>query len=148
MNELPQFPEMIAQYGVVSPAALRMANPQPAMESNRKISIDLAQLARNKQQVSAHIFNSSIDKRAVQIDNFWDINRLTSPISEAFVPIQNGCDKFCTFCAVLHHSRSFPVPRTNSFRRLNRLSIGVQSIDPLGQKRKFLWSRQERWRED
>jgi tRNA-2-methylthio-N6-dimethylallyladenosine synthase len=31
---------------------------------------------------------------------FWHIKPNYRSPFEAFIPIQNGCDKFCTFCAV------------------------------------------------
>jgi tRNA-2-methylthio-N6-dimethylallyladenosine synthase len=34
------------------------------------------------------------------ISEFWQITPHYNSPFEAFVPIQNGCDKFCTFCAV------------------------------------------------
>ncbi len=34
------------------------------------------------------------------IRDFWHITPHYNSAFEAFVPIQNGCDKFCTFCAV------------------------------------------------
>jgi tRNA-2-methylthio-N6-dimethylallyladenosine synthase len=34
------------------------------------------------------------------ISDFWNLKQKHSSPFEAFVPIQNGCDKFCTFCAV------------------------------------------------
>lgn len=34
------------------------------------------------------------------ISDFWKITPHYNSPFEAFVPIQNGCDKFCTFCAV------------------------------------------------
>src|SRR4030042_4637876 len=36
----------------------------------------------------------------VNLKNFWNIDPTYSSEFEAYVPIQNGCDKFCTFCAV------------------------------------------------
>lgn len=68
MSELNQLPELISQYGIVSPASLR------AMENNLRL-------------------NESINE-------FWHIPAHYNSPFEAFVPIQNGCDKFCTFCAV------------------------------------------------
>jgi tRNA-2-methylthio-N6-dimethylallyladenosine synthase len=32
--------------------------------------------------------------------DFWQVDPVYSSSFEAFVPIQNGCDKFCSFCAV------------------------------------------------
>ena len=34
------------------------------------------------------------------LSSFWNIDPKYQSGFEAFVPIQNGCDKFCTFCAV------------------------------------------------
>ena len=34
------------------------------------------------------------------IEEFWSIRPQYRSFFEAYVPIQNGCDKFCTFCAV------------------------------------------------
>ena len=36
----------------------------------------------------------------VRLGNFWKIDPTYNSEFEAYVPIQNGCDKFCTFCAV------------------------------------------------
>ena len=62
MNELPQLPEMIRQYGVVTP--MKEANP------------------------------------SINMEPFWDINPLRASSFEAYIPIQNGCNNFCTYCAV------------------------------------------------
>jgi tRNA-2-methylthio-N6-dimethylallyladenosine synthase len=39
-------------------------------------------------------------RRAENSTEFWRIGPRYSSTFEAYVPIQNGCDKFCTFCAV------------------------------------------------
>ena len=62
MNELPQLPEMIRQYGVVMP--MKEVNPSANMEP------------------------------------FWEITPLRASKFEAYIPIQNGCNNFCTYCAV------------------------------------------------
>ena len=62
MNELPQLPEMIRQYGVITP--MKEVNPSANMEP------------------------------------FWEINPLRASSFEAYIPIQNGCNNFCTYCAV------------------------------------------------
>ncbi len=64
MNELPQLPEMIRQYGIVTPAALKDVNPSANM------------------------------------DPFWEICPMRASSFEAYIPIQNGCNNFCTYCAV------------------------------------------------
>ena len=64
MNELPQLPEMIRQYGIVTPASLKEVNPSANMEP------------------------------------FWEICPMRASTFEAYIPIQNGCNNFCTYCAV------------------------------------------------
>ena len=64
MNELPNFPEMIRQYGIVTPAAMDKINPSANMEP------------------------------------FWEICPMRASNFEAYIPIQNGCNNFCTYCAV------------------------------------------------
>lgn len=62
MNELPNLPELIRQYGVVTPT--KEVNPSANMEP------------------------------------FWEINPMRASSFEAYIPIQNGCNNFCTYCAV------------------------------------------------
>ena len=62
MNELPKLPNMIRQYGVITP--MREVNPSANMEP------------------------------------FWEINPMRASAFEAYIPIQNGCNNFCTYCAV------------------------------------------------
>jgi len=81
MSELNQLPEMLRQYGVVTPAALR--SMEALLEMNRSIH------------------------------EFWHIEPHYNSSFEAFVPIQNGCDKFCTFCAV-PYTRGREVSRPSS----------------------------------
>ena len=39
-------------------------------------------------------------KPETRISSFWNVEPHYKSNFEAFIPIQNGCDKFCTFCAV------------------------------------------------
>lgn len=43
---------------------------------------------------------SGIDPHNKNIDEFWNVKPNYHSEFEAYIPIQNGCDKFCTFCAV------------------------------------------------
>lgn len=45
-------------------------------------------------------FASNDVMRQEEIERFWQLRPTYSSKSEAFIPIQNGCNKFCTFCAV------------------------------------------------
>jgi len=103
MSELALFPDMIREYGVVTPAGLKM--PQPLMPKNEHIA------------------------------EMWHIRPKYQSTYEAFVPIQNGCDKFCTFCAV-PYTRGREVSRP-SFEIIDEVrhlvSQGYKSITLLGQ---------------
>jgi tRNA-2-methylthio-N6-dimethylallyladenosine synthase len=72
INELPELPAMISQYGVVTPAGLDY-HPERVIPE---------------------------DSRHDTSKGFWRINPSYTSAFDAFVPIQNGCDKFCAYCAV------------------------------------------------
>ncbi|MDZ7740505.1 MAG: tRNA (N6-isopentenyl adenosine(37)-C2)-methylthiotransferase MiaB [Bacteroidota bacterium] len=69
------------------------------------------------------------------IRDFWNIKPNYTSDFEAFVPIQNGCDKFCTFCAV-PYTRGREVSRPSGEILLevkNLVEEGYKSITLLGQ---------------
>ena len=103
MSELGQFPDMIREYGIVSPAALKQMNP--VMPKNEHIA------------------------------QMWHIKPKYQSTYEAFVPIQNGCDKFCTFCAVPYtRGREVSRPSAEIIDEVRHLvSQGYKSITLLGQ---------------
>ncbi len=103
MSDFEKLPELIRQYGVVSPASLVG---------------DLSGITKNE-----------------NIDGFWRVNPKYSSKFEAFVPIQNGCNKFCTFCAV-PYTRGREVSRDSNeiLKEVKRLvSEDYKSITLLGQ---------------
>ncbi len=103
MSELEKLPEMIKQYGVVTPASLfNDLNNMPGNDS---------------------------------IDNFWKITPDYSSSYEAYVPIQNGCDKFCTYCAVPYtRGREVSRPSGEIISEVESLvGNGYKSITLLGQ---------------
>ena len=77
---------------------------------------------------------SGLERRDGRTD-FWRIEPAYSGDNEYFVPIQNGCDKFCTYCAV-PYTRGREVSRDSGevldeVRRL--LDAGAPRITLLGQ---------------
>jgi len=103
MSELEKLPEMIKQYGIVTPASLfHDLNNMPGNDS---------------------------------IDNFWKVTPNYSSNYEAYVPIQNGCDKFCTYCAVPYtRGREVSRPSAEIISEVeNLVSEGYKSITLLGQ---------------
>ncbi len=67
--------------------------------------------------------------------DFWQVAPTYTSSFEAFVPIQNGCDKFCSFCAV-PYTRGREVSRSSAdiLKEVERLIANdVKSITLLGQ---------------
>ena len=88
MNDLPDLPDMIRQYGIVIPTSQQsMANgQQPTVNIQRP----LVPLFNKKDKINP----------SANMDRFWVIEPDHISNFEAFIPIQNGCNKFCTYCAV------------------------------------------------
>lgn len=103
MAQLPQFPEMIRQYGIVTQMGLH----RPDQEQPEKNIIK----------------------------QFWKIAPKYDSTFEAFIPIQNGCDKFCTFCAVPYtRGREISRPSEAIIDEISQLVLnGYKSITLLGQ---------------
>ena len=87
MNDLPDLPDMIRQYGVVVPTS-QQTNETTSIQINKPIA--LAQQPKAKVQINP----------SANMDRFWVIEPDHISDFEAFIPIQNGCNKFCTYCAV------------------------------------------------
>lgn len=103
MSELEKLPDIIRQYGIVTPASLFN---------------DLTTMPKNE-----------------SINTFWKVTPHYSSGFEAFVPIQNGCDKFCTFCAVPYtRGREVSRPSGEILDEITSLvNQGYKSITLLGQ---------------
>jgi len=69
------------------------------------------------------------------IVDLWHIRPKYQSVYEAFVPIQNGCDKFCTFCAVPYtRGREVSRPSEDILAEIRHLVMqGYKSITLLGQ---------------
>jgi tRNA-2-methylthio-N6-dimethylallyladenosine synthase len=104
ITELPQLPDRIRQYGVVTP-------PAQALDVIPRESL----LDPSK--------------------GYWGIRPRYTSAFAAYVPIQNGCDKYCTFCAV-PYTRGAEVSRPSG-EILNEVAglveRGYKSITLLGQ---------------
>lgn len=141
MNELPQFPEMIQQYGIVTPASVRknsfehesLIAPFSIKNDNQPI-FDLSAIVRQKSKISAADIQLNLPE-SPDIKEFWDITPEYDSSFEAFVPIQNGCDKFCTFCAVPYtRGREISRPSEEILAEVKRLvENGYKTITLLGQ---------------
>jgi tRNA-2-methylthio-N6-dimethylallyladenosine synthase len=120
IDELSKVPEMIQQYGVATPVSLRPAGD------------DLGALSTGNNRAG---FEPLTPKKDKLLGGFWDITPSYSSSFEAYLPIQNGCDKFCTFCAVPYtRGREISRPSAEILAEVERLVIeGYKSITLLGQ---------------
>ena len=94
MNDLPDLPDMIRQYGVVIPQ-LSAVSSQPSAVSHQLSADSQLSIAKDQQSKAKVQINPSAN-----MDRFWVIEPDHISEFEAFIPIQNGCNKFCTYCAV------------------------------------------------
>ena len=78
---------------------------------------------------------TGIDPHNENIEEFWSVQPAYKSGFEAFIPIQNGCDKFCTFCAVPYtRGREVSRPSKDIITEVALLvSQGYKSITLLGQ---------------
>lgn len=78
---------------------------------------------------------AGIDPHNENIEEFWNVTPNYQSNFEAYIPIQNGCDKFCTFCAVPYtRGREVSRPSKDILAEMAMLvAQGYKSITLLGQ---------------
>lgn len=83
---------------------------------------------------SVHL-KTGIDPHNENIEEFWNVKPSYQSDFEAYIPIQNGCDKFCSFCAVpFTRGREVSRPSKDILAEVALLvSQGYKSITLLGQ---------------
>ncbi len=136
MSELTQLPAMLSQYGVATPFRMQMDEelilPNQVEIKNNKF--DFTQLTFDKKTTitGSPVLMKKSDER---IESFWDIKPTYNSDFEAFIPIQNGCNKFCTYCAVPYtRGREISRPSQEIITEVERLvNNGYKSITLLGQ---------------
>lgn len=140
INELPRLPQLIATCGVVTPAALQASNYDRSSAADRESpAVTERTPARTTADGRARMFTPAFagphgvteDIR----DGFWRVEPTRTSDFDAYVPIQNGCDKFCTFCAV-PYTRGREVSRSSDdilAEVEDLVARGYRSITLLGQ---------------
>lgn len=121
-NDLTELPDIISQYGVVTPIK-KSINEYPDEST--------AEIEEGYPEDNKPLHMHSEDK----VLNFWEIKPLYNSSFEAYIPIQNGCDKFCTFCAVPYtRGREISRPSAEILNEIEYLvAKGYKSITLLGQ---------------
>ena len=132
MSELPHLGDMLAQYGVVSPISLNSAVADSLVKEEEH---SILKIARPNGKITITGQPVLMKKPDEHINEFWDIKPKYNSDFEAFVPIQNGCDKFCTYCAVPYtRGREISRPSDEIVEEVKRLvESGYKSITLLGQ---------------
>lgn len=120
MSEVGDLPEMIRSSGVVTAASLQL--PWEASDHN-----------------ITGLSSGSLNGKGIPLNDrifsLWNIRPDYRSAFEAFVPIQNGCNKFCTFCAVPYtRGREVSRPSGEILRQVeDLLAKDYRSITLLGQ---------------
>jgi tRNA-2-methylthio-N6-dimethylallyladenosine synthase len=135
MSQLPEVPEMIRQYGIVTPLGM-INNELFKEESLNSGSQKLNETGFKLNPARIHTSNDNLlQKPEIGIEDFWQIEPKYGSNVEAYIPIQNGCDKFCTYCAVPYtRGREVSRPSEEILKELHILvERGVKSVTILGQ---------------
>ncbi len=136
MRELPLFAQMMEQYGVVTPVSYQTINMEPEEENplqNAEPDFADIQAAFSEQPFAG--LKPLVMRPEEKIKDFWQVTPTYNSSYEAFIPIQNGCDKFCTFCAV-PYTRGREVSRPSGeilAELIHLVNQGYKSITLLGQ---------------
>ena len=136
MSELPEFPDMIKQYGIVTPAGIRSLDrgfeDLKIHQSTTEKTHDFQLSPVNTASIQSE---KSVLRPDTGIEEFWHISPKYGSGFEAYIPIQNGCNKFCTFCAVPYtRGREVSRPSEEILAELKSLAeSGFKSITLLGQ---------------
>lgn len=136
ISEFYLIPEMIRTYGVVTPFSSKGFKDYSDEQSTSRLEFPGFEtlVFDNKKRTIA---GRPIPMKApeLRIADFWHVEPSYQSNFEAFIPIQNGCDKFCTFCAVPYtRGREISRPSEEVMCELkNLVDKGYKSITLLGQ---------------
>jgi tRNA-2-methylthio-N6-dimethylallyladenosine synthase len=115
MEELPGLGSLIKHYGVVTPVSVdlniseKSAGEKSANEKSGATDVNpdlthfsLIEITKQNGKLRPDDLEpiKQHKQNTASLASFWNINPTYTSEFEAYIPIQNGCDKFCTFCAV------------------------------------------------
>lgn len=135
MSELNDYPNMLKEYGIVTPISLQHSLGNPDNEEAAKPSVPIApKLTLNRANLKP-IDEKSLLPSNKHILQLWNVKPHYESDFEAFVPIQNGCDKYCSYCAVPYtRGREVSRPSNDVVAEVKILiEKGYKSITLLGQ---------------
>ena len=129
ISDLEHLPEMLRHYGIVTPI-----NEAASTESQAYYCDDNYREIKSRQHIHKEQ-QKRLSPPEEKIREFWKISPSYNSFFEAFIPIQNGCDKFCTFCAVPYtRGREISRPSAEILDETKYLvDKGYKSLTLLGQ---------------
>ncbi len=143
MDDLPELESIIRQYGIVTPLGIAAKQEKPELNlPDNKLALEpgaetleLTSLAEHQEKLQAYEPGQLKPVKYIELGSFWKVNPTYTSGFEAFVPIQNGCDKFCTFCAVPYtRGREVSRPSGEILEEIkNLIDQEYRSITLLGQ---------------
>ncbi|MBN2509505.1 MAG: MiaB/RimO family radical SAM methylthiotransferase [Spirochaetales bacterium] len=118
MGRLEELPEMIRTYGVTTPCSQNAASDRLLTEDSDTVPSKMSR-----------------EENLLASEKLWHIQPRYISDFDAYVPIQNGCDKFCTYCAVPYtRGREVSRPSGEILAEVEDLmKKGYSSITLLGQ---------------
>ncbi len=132
-----------SESGVKQPKIDGAGNPLAKGPSEQQRSNTLAAVRAMQDEIKKQGGAPRIRKQVTEesaegedpMGGFWHIKPHYRSKFEAFIPIQNGCDKFCTFCAVPYtRGREISRPSSEILAEIESLiDRGYRSITLLGQ---------------
>ncbi len=137
MSELNEFPAMLKNYGIVTPVSLQTPDFENKEEKKSLITeTSFTPSVTIKSSPKTGIFaQKTVLPVNDHIFDLWNVKPNYQSNFEAFVPIQNGCDKFCSFCAVPYtRGREVSRPSEEILHEIHSLlKSGYKSVTLLGQ---------------
>jgi len=124
MKEVASFPSMLSQYGIATPGSIYR-------DYQEEIAEPVVFDDNPKKGVNRFLPISKL----TSTPQSWEVKPIYNSDFEAFVPIQNGCNKFCAFCAVPYtRGREVSRPSDDIIDEVKVLiEKGYKSITLLGQ---------------
>ena len=136
ISELVHLDDMLSQYGIVTPVSYRFGGyaPDKVFEGGKSIN-GLNNLKSSLEDTANNRLKPLLRRPEEKIKDLWQVKPTYHSSFEAFIPIQNGCDKFCTYCAVPYtRGREISRPSGDIMDELKALvSHGYKSVTLLGQ---------------
>jgi tRNA-2-methylthio-N6-dimethylallyladenosine synthase len=127
---------MLSQYGILTPVSYVHNTLQSIEFHEEKVKeTAFADIHLSVREKRGEGLKPLIFRPEEKIKDFWQVKPTYHSRYEAFIPIQNGCDKFCTFCAVPYtRGREISRPSEEILDELKELvGKGYKSITLLGQ---------------